>query len=282
MQIISGHDMSSAQRKVAVVTGGSGGVGSATCSRLGAAGHTVIVLDRSADQTNALVAELVRQGVDAQPLVLDLSNRQATIDGIRGVIDRHGGIDILVNNAAALDVMEKDLAATAIDPDVWDYELQVNLTAPMLLAREVIPGMIARGGGALVHVASTTALRAEDVRTGYSASKSGLLALSRAIAVQYGKQGVRSNVVSPGLVLTPLAHSAFSPEMRSLFLDHHMSPRLGRPEDVAAAIAFLSCDDSAFINGAMLPVDGGYTAYLGVVPALRRLAEQHCDNETRR
>lgn len=256
-------------KKVAIVTGGAAGIGAATCRRLAATGCLVIIADIDAAAARTLAAELEARGAAALAYTIDLGVRDEIGAMIANIVERFDGVDILVNNAAALDATRHDHAVAEIDPAIWDRQIAVNLTAPMLLSRAVIPLMIARGGGAIVHLASAAATRAEDNRTGYGTTKSALLALSRSIAVQYGKSGVRSNVVAPGLVLTPAAHATIPADVMDLFLDHHMTRRLGQPDDIAAAIAFLVSDDAAFITGAVLPVDGGFTSYLGAVPALR-------------
>ncbi len=257
------------QGKIAIVTGGASGIGEATCRRLADAGAKVAVIDINADGADALAAEL---GEGHFAFGIDIGDVEAVAFATGEIADRMGGIDILVNNAAALDLSGVDLAVADIDLDVWNRQIAVNLTAPMLFAKLTIPHMIARGGGAMVHVASVTAMHSEDVRAGYAATKSAILALSRSVAVQYGKANIRSNVVAPGLILSPAAISCFPADILELFENHHMTPRLGEPRDIAAVIAFLASSDAAFVNGAVLKADGGFTAALPVVPALRVLA----------
>nr|WP_292931291.1 SDR family oxidoreductase [Novosphingobium sp. PASSN1] len=252
---------------VAVVTGGASGIGAATCRRLAVSGARVVIVDVHREGANELALSL---GDKHCAICADLGEPAEVEAALAEIVSKCGGIDILVNNAAALNLSMSDHAVADIDLAVWNRQLAVNLTAPMLLSRGAIPLMIERGGGAIVHVASATAFQSEDIRAGYAATKAALVSLSRSIAVQYGQRGVRSNVVAPGLVLSPAAIAHFPAGPLEVFRDHHMTPELGTPEDIAAVIAFLASDEARFVNGAVLMADGGFTAALPVVASLRR------------
>lgn len=254
-------------RPIAVVTGGASGIGAATCHRLVRSGACVVIVDINREGANELARVL---GDEHCAICADLGKPAEVEAVLERIVAEFGRIDILVNNAAALDLSMSDHAVADIDLAVWNRQLAVNLTAPMLLSKGAIPLMIKRGGGAIVHVASATAFHSEDIRAGYAATKAALVSLSRSIAVQYGQRGVRSNVVAPGLVLSPAAIAHFPAGPLEVFREHHMSLELGAPEDIAAVIAFLASDEARFVNGAVLMADGGFTAALPVVASLRR------------
>jgi len=188
------------------------------------------------------------------------------------VIDDEGGIDLVVNNAVRTDGRDEQVAD--IDAALWQELLAVNLIGPALLARAAIPSMINRGGGAFVHVASVGGLRGEDTRTCYGTAKAGLLGLSRSIAVQYGKQGIRSNCIAPGLVMTPAAQTAFDPAMLDMLRHHHMTAELGTADGIAKAITFLLSPAAAFLTGHVLVMDGGFSIATPIVPAFRSMGQE--------
>lgn len=255
--------------KVAVITGGAGAIGSAAAVLLAREGAKVVIADIDAPGCERVTSQIQSSGGEATAAIIDLRNE----DEIRGAIDvaceRYGGLDILFNNAASLP--PANTSVTEVDLATWEVEMRINVTAPMLASKFAIPRMIERGGGSIIHTASGAALRGEETRTGYAASKAALLGLSRAIAVQYGKVGIRSNVIAPGYTQTPLIMQLSTEELASI-LEHHMTPRLGLPEDQASAVLFLASDEASFVTGHVLCVDGGLTTQLSVVPDRRRSA----------
>jgi NAD(P)-dependent dehydrogenase (short-subunit alcohol dehydrogenase family) len=181
-------------------------------------------------------------------------------------------VDILVNNAAAVHLDARDVNIVDADLDVWDEALRVNLNGPMYASRYIVPHMLGHGGGAIVMVSSLSHRLASGNRPAYDVTKAGLNALARSIAVGFGKQGVRCNVVAPGLTLSPSVLEQIPAKMREIYAGHTFSPAIGQPRDQAAAILFLASDEAAYINGAVLEVDGGLGAHVPVVPQLARLS----------
>lgn len=258
--------------KVAIVTGGGSGIGAAGARRLAAEGAAVVVADLNGPGAEQVASEIRAGKGTASAYAIDLHDTPRIADLVDATIKLFGGLDILFNNAVA--VPAGDRSVGEMDLSAWETALRVNLTAPMYASKLAIPNMRQRGGGSIVHMGSVAGMLAEDTRSAYGATKSGLFALSRSIAVQYGKDGIRSNVIAPGLILTPAAQSTFEPETLNMILEHHMTPRLGASEDVAGALAFLCSEDAAFITGHVLNVDGGFSVATSLTASLRRLKDR--------
>jgi len=258
--------------QVAIVTGGASGIGFATVRSLAASGARVWMADIDEPGSLGAQASLRRDGLDCVVRPVDVGD-PVSIAALAGeVIDDEGGIDLVVNNAVRTDGRDEQVAD--IDAALWQELLAVNLIGPALLARAAIPSMINRGGGAFVHVASVGGLRGEDTRTCYGTAKAGLLGLSRSIAVQYGKQGIRSNCIAPGLVMTPAAQTAFDPAMLDMLRHHHMTAELGTADGIAKAITFLLSPAAAFLTGHVLVMDGGFSIATPIVPAFRSMGQE--------
>jgi NAD(P)-dependent dehydrogenase (short-subunit alcohol dehydrogenase family) len=239
--------------KVAIVTGGASGIGAATVRLLAAEGARVVIADIDEAGAERVAAEAGGEVAVRRTDVGEPEQVRALADSVAA---DHGRIDVLVNVAALLpppaeQVVDIDLAA-------WERELRVSLTGCMLTSKFVIPHMLAGGGGSIVHFASAAAVRAMEGYTGYGVVKAGVLALSRAIAAQYGKQGIRSNTIAPGTIMS----RPRPPEAIERALYYGMTPELGTADDVAAAVLFLASDESRFITAQMLAVDGGFTMRL--------------------
>lgn len=257
--------------QVAIVTGGASGIGLATARTLAASGARVWIADIDESGSVDAQASLRREGFDCFIRSVDMGDPISIAALAEDVIEQEGGIDLVVNNAVRTD--DRDRQVADIDASLWHGLLAANLIGPALLSRAVIPSMIDRGGGAFVHVASVGGLRGEDTRTCYGTAKAGLLGLSRSIAVQYGKQGIRSNCIAPGLVMTPAAQTAFDPAMLDMLRHHHMTAELGTADGIAKAITFLLSPAAAFLTGHVLVMDGGFSVATPIVPAFRSMGQ---------
>jgi NAD(P)-dependent dehydrogenase (short-subunit alcohol dehydrogenase family) len=238
--------------KVVVVTGAGSGIGLGAARRIAAEGGTVVRMDRDAASLAASA-----DGGDQHDVVVDVADA-ASVDRARDeVLAAHGGVDAVVTSAGVL-VWGGTADTTEAD---WDHVLRVNLTGTWLVCRAFAGAMAERGRGAIVTVASNMGLRGVANQVAYSASKGGVIALTRSMAVDLGPSGVRVNCICPGHIVTPMSDTAT--QRLGLTEDgiraKYPLARVGQPEEVATAIAYLASDEASFLTGAIVPVDGGYT-----------------------
>ena len=255
--------------RVALVTGAAGGIGGAIARRLAAEGAAVALMDLPAAQA-ALEAMAVGLRADgarcaiAAGDVADPGSVRAAIDALEAAL---GPIACLVNNAG----LTGHIAPVAtMDAEGWGRELAVNLSGPFHTTQAVLPGMVARGWGRIVNISSGAALGGLYRQAGYSASKSGLLGLTRNVALEHARHGITCNAVLPGLIGTP-AVLVMPAEVLADAVALTTARRTGRPEEIAAMVAFLCSEDAAFVNGAEIPVDGGGRLSPAVLGSLREI-----------
>jgi NAD(P)-dependent dehydrogenase (short-subunit alcohol dehydrogenase family) len=239
--------------RVAVVTGGGSGIGLASVRRLASEGARVVVADVDEESGAAAASE-----VDGLFVRVDVTDEEQVEALFRTTVDTYGSVDVAFNNAGISPPDDDSILTTGIE--AWDRVQKVNLTSVYLCCKHVIPHMLERGRGSVINTASFVAtMGAATSQISYTASKGGVLAMSRELGVQFARQGVRVNALSPGPVNTPLLRELFAkdPERAARRLVHVPLGRFAEPEEIAAAVAFLASDDSSFMTAANFLVDGG-------------------------
>ena len=242
--------------KFVVITGAAGGVGQALCRHFGAAGAKIGAVDKAA-AVRGFAAALAKEGMTATAEVADVGEPDEVAAAFARLIASHGPVDVLVNNAGFSN--HATLART--DPAGWRDDVNGNLNGAYNCAYAVLPGMREKRAGAIVNIGSVNGLAALG-DPAYSAAKAGMISLTRSLALEYGRDGVRVNIVLPGTVRTPIWAERVKKDPQVLARLERWYPlrRIAEPEDVARAVAFLASDHAAAITGAALPVDCGLTA----------------------
>lgn len=248
-------------QRVAVVTGGANGIGRVTARRLALSGARVAIWDRVAAVGEAAAAELAGEGLDVVYVEADVTQRASVAAAVAATVARFGGIDILINNAGitrdAQLVKIKDGAVTGgMTDDEFDAVVAVNLKGVYTCTQAVVPELLKRGGGRIVNASSVVALNGNFGQTNYVATKAGVIGMTQVWARELGKRHITVNAIAPGFIATEMTARMPASALEAMQA-HTPAGRLGTPEDVANAYCFLASDFAAFINGAVLTVDGG-------------------------
>ena len=243
--------------KNVLISGGGSGIGHAICLRLAAEGANIILIDKDLQGGQAVEQELKQQNTKALFIRADITS-EADVEKVHKEATLFfGTIDVLVNNAGA--AFAENYAMTTLEN--WNQDIALNLTGHYMLTRLFLPDMEAQGKGAITNVSSVNGAQSFG-NPAYSAAKAGVISFTQTLAIEYGPKGIRANVVLPGTIETPVwqTRKDSRPEVFELVKGWYPVGRVGRPEDIAAAVAFLSADEASFVNGASLNVDGGLTA----------------------
>lgn len=254
--------MGGLEGKVAIITGAANGIGAATAARLAQEGAAVVVADIDADSAVARADEIESKGGTAIGVGVDIADESAVDRLVAATVSRFGGIDVLHNNASAMNLTPADVDVLGLDLGTWDGTLHTNLRGTLLCCRAALPHILERGGGSIVNTSSGQALLGDSGQTAYAAAKAAVIALSRSIATQYGRHGVRCNAICPGMILTDRLRKKLDGPATERLLRHQLLARAGEPEDIAALVYFLVSDEGSFITGQAISIDGGLQAHM--------------------
>lgn len=261
--------------KVAIVTGAASGIGAASAELMAHEGATVVVADINLDGAEAHADAICKSGAKADAIRFDLADPDSIRNLIDATVRRHGGFDVLYNNAADTRLSStRDTVVEHVEIDVWDQLMVTTLRGPMIATKFAIPHLRARGGGSIIFTASGAGIGGSTGPTAYGVAKAGVISLMQNVATQHGKENIRCNAIAPGTIQTP----ALDPEtfgsgaVLDIMLNNTLTTRLGLPEDIAWTAVWLASDESAFVTGQCICVDGGLLAHHPYWSEFRALA----------
>jgi NAD(P)-dependent dehydrogenase (short-subunit alcohol dehydrogenase family) len=259
--------------KVAIVTGGGGGIGSAVVRRFVSEGAKVAVADVFAESAQAVAGPLGDAALAVQFDAADPASVEALVEQ---TVNHFGRLDILHNNAAMTDPAKSmaDTDAVTIPVEIWDEIIDINLRGYMLGCKYAIPHMIRGGGGSIINTASNSGSAGDLARIAYGASKGAIITMTKYVATQHGRHNIRCNSVAPGVVLTE-ALAKTVPGLAEIIKRHILTPEFGVPDDIAALVAFLASDESRYITGENISISGGGLSHQPHYADLLQMMEQH-------
>lgn len=254
--------MTRLEGKVALITGGGTGIGRAIALAFAREGAKLAVAGRRKEKLNETIQEMEKQGGQGLAIVCDVAKARDAAHAVRETVKNFGRLNVLVNNAGVLHASTIE----GIAEEDWDRLMTINLKGPFLMCRAALPEFRKAGGGAIINVGSVLGLVAMKDRAAYCASKGGVTLLTKAMALDHAHENVRSNCICPSIVETELVQGLFAASeegkaLRKARIGQIPIGRMGRPEDVAELAVFLASDESSWLTGAAIPLDGGLSAY---------------------
>ncbi|MFD7719225.1 SDR family NAD(P)-dependent oxidoreductase [Streptomyces sp. NPDC059814] len=256
--------------KVAVITGAGSGIGRAAAELMGKEGARVVVADydtQAADETARLITAA---GGEALPLTVNVLEEDSIADMISATVNEYGALHVLCNHVGGTNP-RTDLDVLRMDMDEFDRAVALNMRSTLLGSRHAIPHMIRAGGGSIINTASVAALVGDVLQTSYGAVKAAVVSITKSVATQYGPRNIRCNAIAPGAVLTPALENNLPQEVVDSLRRGNALPYLGAPEDIGHTMVFLASDESRYLTGQLLVVDGGMTAQSSAAPGRRAM-----------
>lgn len=255
--------MKKLENKVAIITGAGSGMGKAIAILFAAEGSKVVAADINQERLNALKKEVKENGGDITAIVVDVAKEEDIENMIKVATTTYGTLDVLVNNAG---IMDNFALVGEIENSMWEKIMKVNLDGPFKAMRSAVKIFLEKKSGVIINISSIGGIKGGVAGTAYTTSKHALIGLTRSTGYLYSKSGIRCNGIAPGAVNTNIGETIDMSKITPLINDRIMTglalnPRTGEPSEIAKAALFLACDDSSFVNGEILVVDGGWSAY---------------------
>ena len=241
--------------KTALVTGGSRGIGKAIALQLGKSFNVFVGYSSSKDYGDKVVAEIINSGGTASPVEIDVTNIESIENAFTTIEKEYGGVDVLVNNAG----ITKDNILPRLKEDDWNDVIDTNLSGSYRTSRRAIKHMMKSKWGRIVYISSIVGMMGNQGQANYAASKAGLIGLSKSIAKEMGSRNITSNVIAPGYIETDMT-AFLTDEQKDNIIEQLSIKRIGKPEDIANIVSFLCTDESEYITGQVISVDGGITS----------------------
>jgi len=264
--------MSDLKGRTALITGAASGIGLATAKALMARGAHIMISDINADAASAAAEQIKAAGGQADSVRCDIGSEDEIRAAVAKTVERFGKLDIMHNNAALLapDVLMSDVDVLTMDADIWDRVMQVNVRGTMLGCKHAVAAMLTSGGGSIINTSSMYGMNAFNRMPAYSVSKAAINMLTQHVATAYGRKNIRCNAIAPALIKTAASEAVIPKPLSQLHDDAAALPFSGTAEDMANVVAFLASDDSRYITGEVLRVDGGTTSHLATYSDARR------------
>ena len=259
--------------RVAVVFGSATGIGAACAKELANRGAAVVLADIAVEKAEEVAQDIADQGGQALVARCDVSVEEEVAAAVDVATESFGRLDIVHNNAAAMHLVPRDRPVVDMDLEVWDQTMAINLRGQMLGCKHGVRAMLASGGGSIVNTSSAAAVQGELTLTAYGVSKAAVTQLTRSVATQNGKSGIRCNAILPGMVAVDrqATSDTASQAFRDTLSRNHLTPYIGAPQDIANVVAFLAGPESRFVTGHLFNVDGGMTAHQPMYAELLQL-----------
>lgn len=256
--------------KVAVITGAGSGIGRAAAALMSKEGARVVVADYDTEAANETAGLITAAGGEALPLTVNVLEEDSIAEMISATVNEYGALHVLCNHVGGTNP-RTDLDVLRMDMDEFDRAVALNMRSTLLGSRHAIPHMIRAGGGSIINTASVAALVGDVLQTSYGAVKAAVVSITKSVATQYGPQNIRCNAIAPGAVMTPALENNLPQEVVDSLKRGNALPYLGSPEDIGHTMVFLASDESRYLTGQLLVVDGGMTAQSSAAPGRRAM-----------